>query len=55
MKEAVRYNASGGDPDPPGRNPVLQPHNPCGAETDRIMAFLDSLTGTEAWVTDKAP
>ena len=54
LKEAVRYMASGGKPDP-NRTPVLQPRNLSEAEIDKIVAFLTSLTSTETWVAAKVP
>lgn len=54
LKEAVRYMASGGKPDP-NRSPVLQPRNLSEAEIDKIVAFLTSLTSTEPWVAPKVP
>ena len=54
LKEAVRYMASGGKPDP-NRSPVLQPRNLSEAEIDKVAAFLSSLTSTEPWVAAKVP
>jgi cytochrome c peroxidase len=54
LKEAVRYMASGGKPDP-NKSPMLQPRNLSEAEIDKIVAFLGSLTSTEAWQPPKLP
>jgi cytochrome c peroxidase len=48
LKEAVRYMAGGGKPDP-NKSPVLQPRGLTEAEIDKLVAFLTSLTSTEAW------
>ena len=54
LKEPVRYMASGGKPDP-NRTLLLQPRNLGEAEIDKIVVFLNSLTGTETWVAAKLP
>ena len=54
LKEAVRYMASGGKPDP-NRSSVLQPRNLSEAEIDKIVAFLNTLTSSEPWVAAKVP
>ena len=54
LKEAVRYMASGGKPDP-NRTPLLQPSNLGEAEIDKVVVFLSSLTRTKTWVAAKLP
>ncbi len=54
LKEAVRYMASGGKPDP-NKSPVLQPRGLSEAEIDKVVAFLTSLTSTEAWQPPALP
>jgi cytochrome c peroxidase len=54
LKEAVRYMAGGGKPDP-NKTPVLQPRGLSEAEIDKIVAFLTSLTSTEAWQAPTVP
>ena len=54
LKEAVRYMASGGKPDP-NKSPLLQPTGLTEEELDRIVAFLNSLTSTEPWVAPTVP
>lgn len=54
LKDAVRYMAGGGNPDP-GKTPILQPTGLTDAEIDRIVAFLESLTSTETWEAPTLP
>jgi cytochrome c peroxidase len=54
LKEAVRYMAGGGKPDP-NKTPVLQPTGLTEAELDKIVAFLESLTSTESWQAPTLP
>lgn len=54
LKEAVRYMASAGKPDP-NRTPVMQARNLTEAEIDQVVAFLTSLTSTERWTAAKVP
>jgi cytochrome c peroxidase len=54
LKEAVRYMAGGGKPDP-NKSPALQPTGLSEAEIDQIVAFLNSLTSTETWEQPKLP
>lgn len=54
LKDAVRYMAGGGKPDP-ARTPLLQPTGLTEAEIDRIVAFLGALTSTERWEQPKLP
>ncbi len=54
LKEAVRYMASGGKPDP-NKSPLLKPRDLSEAEIDKIVAFLGSLTSTETWQPPKLP
>ena len=54
LKEAVRYMASGGKPDP-NKSPALQPTGLSDAEVDKIVSFLMSLTSTEPWVQPTLP
>ena len=54
LKEAVRYMASGGKPDP-NKSPLLVPTGLSEAEIDKIVAFLNSLTSTEAWQQPRLP
>jgi cytochrome c peroxidase len=54
LKEAVRYMASGGKPDP-NKSPLLQPTGMTEAELDKIVAFLNTLTSTEPWVAPVLP
>jgi cytochrome c peroxidase len=48
LKDAVRYMAGGGKPDPL-KSPLLKPTGLTEAELDQIVAFLNSLTSTEPW------
>jgi cytochrome c peroxidase len=48
LKEAVRYMASAGKPDP-GKTPLMTDKGLSDAEIDKIVAFLQSLTSTETW------
>ena len=54
LKEAVRYMASGGKPDP-NKSPLLKPRDLSEAEIDKIVAFLGTLTSTETWQPPKLP
>lgn len=54
LKEAVRYMAGGGKPDP-NKTPVLQPTGLTEPELDKIVAFLESLTSTETWQAPTLP
>ena len=54
LKEAVRYMAGGGKPDP-NKTPLLKPTGLTEAEIDKIVAFLNSLTSTEGWDQPKLP
>lgn len=54
LKEAVRYMASGGKPDP-NKTPLMQPTGLTEAEIDKIVAFLNTLTSTEGWEQPKLP
>ncbi len=54
LKEAVRYMASGGKPDP-NKTPLLQPTGLTEAELDKIVAFLNTLTSTERWQQPTLP
>ena len=54
LKEAVRYMAGGGKPDP-NKTPVLQPRGLSEAEIDKVVAFLTSLTSTESWQAPTLP
>ena len=54
LKEAVRYMASGGKPDP-NKTALLQPTGLTEAELDKIVAFLNTLTSTERWEQPTLP
>ncbi|MBN8508420.1 MAG: c-type cytochrome [Burkholderiales bacterium] len=54
LKDAVRYMAGGGHPDP-NKSAVLQPTGLTEAEIDKIVAFLESLTSTEPWQQPTLP
>jgi len=54
LKEAVRYMAGGGKPDP-NKTPLLKPTGLTEAELDKIVAFLHSLTSSEVWEQPKLP
>jgi cytochrome c peroxidase len=54
LKDAVGYMASGGKPDP-NKTAALVPTGLSDVEIERIVAFLNSLTSTEAWVQPKLP
>ena len=54
LQDAVRYMAGGGKPDA-NKTPVLMPTGLSEAEIDQIVAFLNSLTSTEAWVQPTLP
>ncbi len=54
LREAVAYMAGGGRPDP-NKTPILKPTGLSDAEIDKIVAFLSSLTSTEAWVQPTLP
>jgi len=54
LREAVRYMASGGRPDP-NKTPLMQPTGLTDEEIDKIVAFLVTLTSTEAWVAPALP
>ena len=54
LKEAVRYMAGDGKPDP-NKSPLMQPTGLTEAELDKIVAFLNSLTSTEGWQQPAVP
>ena len=54
LREAVTYMASGGKSDP-NKSPLLQPTGLTPAEIDKLVAFLESLTSTEAWQPPTLP
>lgn len=54
LREAVRYMAGGGKPDP-NLTPLLQPTGLGDAEIDKIVAFLQALTSTERWEPPTLP
>ena len=54
LKDAVRYMAGGGNPDP-NKSAVLQPTGLTEAEIDQIVAFLESLTSIETWEQPTLP
>jgi cytochrome c peroxidase len=54
LREAVRYMASGGKPDP-NKSPLMQNAELSETEIDKIVAFLNSLTSTEPWQQPKLP
>lgn len=54
LKDAVRYMAEGGKPDP-NKTPILRPTGLTDAEIDKIVAFLESLTSTETWQAPVVP
>jgi cytochrome c peroxidase len=54
LREAVRYMAGGGKPDP-NKSPLMQPTGLTDEEIDKIVAFLQSLTSTEPWEAPKLP
>jgi len=54
LKEAVRYMASGGKPDP-NKTPLMQPTGLTEDELDKIVAFLNTLTSTERWEQPTLP
>ncbi len=54
LKEAVRYMAGGGKPDP-NKSPLLVPTGLTEGEIDQVVAFLNSLTSTERWDPPKLP
>jgi cytochrome c peroxidase len=54
LKDAVRYMAGGGKPDP-NKTPLMRPTGLTEAELDKIVAFLSSLTSTEPWVQPQLP
>jgi cytochrome c peroxidase len=54
LKEAVRYMASGGKPDPK-KSPLLQPTGLTEEELDKIVIFLNTLTSTEPWEQPQVP
>ncbi|MFM7506130.1 MAG: cytochrome-c peroxidase [Rubrivivax sp.] len=54
LKDAVRYMAGGGKPDP-NKTPLMQPTGLTEAELDKIVAFLNTLTSTERWEQPTLP
>ena len=54
LKEAVGYMAGGGKPDP-NKSAVLQPRGLSEAELEKVVAFITSLTSTEAWQAPTLP
>jgi cytochrome c peroxidase len=54
LKEAVRYMAGGGKPDP-NKTQLMENRNLSEAEIDKLLAFLASLTSTETWQASKVP
>jgi cytochrome c peroxidase len=54
LKEAVRYMASGGKPDP-NKSPLLKPTGLTEDELDKIVAFLTALNSPEPWEQPKLP
>lgn len=54
LRDAVKYMANGGGTDP-NKSPILVPTGLTEAEIDQVVAFLQSLTSTEAWVAPKLP
>jgi len=54
LKDAVRYMASGGKPDP-NKSPALQPAGLTEPEVEKIVAFLMTLTSTEPWEQPRLP
>lgn len=54
LKAAVRYMADGGKADP-NKTPLLKPTGLTDSEIDKIVAFLESLTSTEAWQAPVLP
>lgn len=54
LKDAVRYMAGGGKPDP-NKTPILRPTGLTETEIDKIVAFLESLTSTETWEAPSLP
>jgi cytochrome c peroxidase len=54
LKDAVGYMASGGKPDP-NKTAALVPTGLSDVEIERIVAFLNSLTSTEAWEQPTLP
>jgi cytochrome c peroxidase len=54
LKDAVRYMAGGGKPDP-NKTPLMRPTGLSEAELDKIVAFLTSLTSTETWEQPRLP
>ncbi len=54
LKEAVRYMAGGGKPDP-AKSPLMQDKKLSDAEIDKIVAFLQALTSTETWQQPTLP
>lgn len=54
LKEAVRYMAGGGKPDP-NKTPLMANRNLSEADIDKVVAFLTTLTSTEPWQAPKVP
>jgi cytochrome c peroxidase len=54
LKDAVRYMASGGKPDP-NKTPLMRPTGLTEAEIDKIVAFLQTLTSSESWQAPVLP
>jgi cytochrome c peroxidase len=54
LKEAVRYMASAGKPDP-AKTPLMSDKGLSEAEIDKIVAFLQALTSTETWQQPTLP
>ena len=54
LREAVRYMAGGGKPDP-NRSTMLKPTGLTEAEIDKVVAFLNALTSREPWEQPTLP
>ena len=55
LELAVRYMASGGNPDDPNRSELLVDRCLTDEEIDQIVAFLRALTSTERWEQPAIP
>ena len=54
LRDAVKLMANGGGNDP-RKSPMLTPTGLNEAEIDKLVAFLNTLTSTEAWVAPQLP
>jgi cytochrome c peroxidase len=54
LEAAVRYMAGGGNPDP-NKSALLTPAGLSDVEIRQVVAFLETLTSTEAWQAPELP